>query len=145
MNHQSNISLVRKLYEEIYTKGNTALCDQLFANDVRLIDPAMPNFRGGIEAMKERENTYRTAFPNKVARLDDIFAAEDKVVVRWTIQGTHSGHLQDIPATGKNIKVTGISIFHIVNGKIADIAQSWDRLSLLEQIGAIAMTSALHN
>lgn len=145
MNPQQNVTLVRALFDEVYTKGNIALCDQILANDIRIIDPAAPNFKGGIDAFKEREALYRSAFPNKVARIDDIFSTEDRVVVRWTAQGTHTGALQDILPTDRNIKISGISVFHMANGKILEIFQAWDRLGLLEQIGAIVPSEALHS
>lgn len=145
MNPQQNISMVRALFDEVYTKGNISICDQILANEVRVNDPAAPNFRGGIDAFKEREAVYRLAFPNKVTRIDDIFATEDRVVVRWTAQATHTGPLQDILPTEKNVKVSGISVFNLVNGKIQEIFQSWDRLGLLEQLGAILPLVALHS
>ena len=45
MDTQQNMSLVKKLFDEVYSKGNLSLMDQLFSNDVKLIDPAHPNFK----------------------------------------------------------------------------------------------------
>lgn len=144
MNTQQNLSLVRKLYDEVYSKGNVAACDQFFIKDLKLIDPSMPNFKGGLAAYRDREQMYKTAFPTRTAKIEDIFAAEDRVVVRWTMTGTHKGELQDVAPTGKNVRVSGISIYHFVDGKISEIQQSWDRLALLEQIGVVETTMALH-
>lgn len=144
MPQQQNISLIRTLFDEIYTKGNLSLCDQVLATDIRIVDPSAPNFKGGIAAFKEREALIRQAFPDKVVRLDEIFATEDRVIVRWTTQGTHSGPLLDIPASGRNIKISGITIFQLMDGKILEIAQAWDRLGLLEQIGVVEPSTAFH-
>lgn len=141
---QQNIELVKKLFTELYSKNNLSIIDQMFSPNVKLNDPAVPHFQGGTAALRELENNYKNAFPNRNCKIDEIFAVEDRVVVRWTCQGTQKGELHDIAPTGKNIKVMGISIYHISNGKITEISQSWDRLSLLEQLGVIEPSLALH-
>jgi len=145
MNIQQNINLVKKLFDEYYTKGNIALADQVFTVDVKLIDSSIPNFKGGLSSLKQRETMYKTAFPNKTVKIDDVFAVDDKVVVRWTAQGTHKGELQDIAPTGKNFKIWGITIYTFSNDKISTIHNVWDRLGLLEQIGVIEPAEALHH
>lgn len=144
MASQQNISLVKRLFDEFFNKGNASIADQFFTNDVKLNDPAAAHFRGGLQGYKELENIYRQAFPNKNTKIDDIFATEDRVIVRWTTQGTQKGDLEGIAPTGKNCKICGISIYKFMNGKISEIYQSWDRLGLLEQIGAVEQTAALH-
>lgn len=146
MNKQQNISLVKKVFDEVYTKGNITSMDQFFSNDVKMHDPASPNFKGGLAALKEKENMYKKAFPTKQMKIEEILATEDnRVVVLWSCQGVQKGELQDIPPSGKNFKITGISVYTLQNDKITDIYQNWDRLSLLEQLGAIEETTkALH-
>jgi len=144
MTPQQNVSLIRILFDEIYSKGNLSLCDQILATDIRVVDPSAPNFKGGIAAFKEREATIRHAFPDKVVRIDEVFSTEERVIVRWTTQGNHTGALLDIPPSGRNIKISGITIFHLMDGKILEVAQAWDRLGLLEQIGAVEPSAALH-
>lgn len=146
MDTQQNIKLVNRFFDEVLMKGNLELIDQLFASDVQLHDPAAPNFKGGLAAFREKEVMYKKAFPNRNIKINDIHVLdENRVVVQWTCQGTHKGELQDIPATNKNFKITGISIYTIKNNKISEINQNWDRLGLLEQLGAIEQHAmALH-
>ena len=49
---------------------------------------------------------------------------------------THKGDGLGVRATGKKVKITGMSIARIVNGKIVEGWDNWDRLAMLEQIGA---------
>jgi steroid delta-isomerase-like uncharacterized protein len=137
MTNQANLSLLRKLFDEVYTKGNLSLLDQLLTSDVKLFDPATPNLKGGLSSLKELETMYRTAFPNKTLRIDDIQALDNLVLVRWTLNGTHKGLLNDLPATGKSFKLSGLSYYVLKNGKIAEIYSQWDRLGLLEQLGLV--------
>lgn len=146
---QQNLTLVKKLFDEVYSKGNIAALDQLCSSDVRLMDAASPNFKGGLAAYKERETAYKTAFPARNIKIDEIYSTDDsdsRVVVRWTFKAAHKGNLMDVAPTGKNVTISGISIFHIANGKITEITQSWDRLGLLEQIGEVETSvAALHS
>ncbi len=145
MSTQQNIQQTKKLFDEIYSKGHLNLLNEFFDSHIKLRDPAAPGFKGGLSEYKERETMYKNAFPNKQLKIDDIFAVDDKVVATWTCTGAHKGELQGISPTNKSIKVTGITIFRFDNnGKVTEITQSWDRLGLLEQIGEIEPSLALH-
>jgi len=143
MSNLQNIALVRKLYEEFYSKNNPSIADQFFTVDVKMNDPATPNIKG-LAQVRETEIMYRKAFPNKTLKINEIFGTEDRVAVYWTAEGVQKGNLQGISPTGKNCTVTGISIFRITNGKISEIIQNWERLSLLEQLGVVEPLEALH-
>lgn len=141
---QQSLTLIKRLFDEVYTKGNLNLIDELVATNVRRHDPARTEHETGIQAFKELERIYKQAFPNKKLKIDDIMAVDDKVVVHWTCTGTHKGDLEGIPATNRDFKITGITIYRLANGKITELWQNWDRLGLLEQIGEVERASALH-
>ncbi len=142
-----NITLVKKLFEEVYNNGNTAALDQFISPDVKVFDSALPQGKANFTTFKQVEKQYATAFPKNTVKIDDIFTADnDRVVVRWTAQGTQKGDLPGLPSSGKPFsKVTGVDIYSCKNNKITEIHQCWDRLSLLEQLGAIEEhVAALH-
>ena len=80
---------------------------------------------------------YRSAFPDVHFTIEDLFAAGDKVVSRWTARGTHKGELMGIPATGKQVEVTGMDIDQVSGGKIVGSWNSWDALGLMQQLGVV--------
>lgn len=143
MNTQKNMALVKRVFDEVYTKSNLLQLDQFFSNDLILHDPAVHGFKGGLAAYKKHEEMYAKAF-KKTLKIDEIIGENDKIIVRWTCKGTHIGPLEEIPATGKNFTITGISIYTFKNDKIVQIDQDWDRLSLFEQLGALETVTALH-
>ena len=53
-------------------------------------------------------NSVVSAFPDCKYNPEDIIAEGDKVVVRYTLTGTHEGDFQGIPATGKKFKIEGL-------------------------------------
>jgi steroid delta-isomerase-like uncharacterized protein len=69
--------------------------------------------------------------------IEDQVAEGDKVVTRWTATGTHKGELMGIPPSGKKVRVTGIAIDRLEDGKIVESWSSFDQLGMLQQIGAI--------
>ena len=67
--------------------------------------------------------------------VEDAFGAEDRVVLRWSATMTHRGDQLGMPATGKVVRITGITIARIRDGKIIEGWDNWDQLGMLKQIG----------
>ena len=57
--------------------------------------------------------------------------------MRYGWRGTHQGELMGIPATGKQVIASGISILRVANGKIAEQWDNFDNLGMLQQLGAL--------
>ena len=91
----------------------------------------------GFEESKHYAKAFFTAFPDGHATVEEMAAEGDLVATRYTWTGTHRGELQGIPAMGKQVRVTGISLHRIQNGKIVEDWPGLDMLGLLQQIGAI--------
>jgi steroid delta-isomerase-like uncharacterized protein len=91
----------------------------------------------GPRAMARWLGAYLCAFPDLAIVFEDALTCRDRVVTRWRFEGTHAGPLPGIPATGRRVSVEGIRIDRIEGGKIAESWMQWDRLGMLEQIGAL--------
>jgi steroid delta-isomerase-like uncharacterized protein len=134
-----NISLMRRWYREVWREGNDNTIRELLAPNARLWGQIGPDQEiRGPEGFLSFAQRIRDAFPDTDLVVEDAFAVGDKVAVRWTATGTHSGDGLGIPATGKRIRITGITIARIENGKVVEGWDNWDRLGMLEQIGAYA-------
>ncbi len=66
--------------------------------------------------------------------VEDIFSENDKIVVRWTTEATHTGELMGVSPTNKRVKFSGVSVYRLVDGKIKDEWYVWDRQGLKEQL-----------
>jgi predicted ester cyclase len=51
---------------------------------------------------------------------------------------THTGDQLGFPATNKSVKITGITIAQIENGKIIRGWDNWDQLALQQQLATAA-------
>ncbi len=140
MSTEQNEALVRRWFEEGWNRGHLEIADELFAPDYRT-HTADPHLAGivGPESPKRYTERYRTAFPDAHLTLDDVIAAGDEVVVRWTGRGTHQGEFLGVPPTGRRAAWQLVAIQRIgPDGKCAEQWASWDQLGLLQQLGALA-------
>jgi steroid delta-isomerase-like uncharacterized protein len=120
--------------EEIWDKGNLAVADRVLSPNFVDHDPVTGQMPG-IKGYKEMLVAYRTAFPDLKVKNEDVIEGGNKVVVRWTAQGTHKGQLMNIPPTGRRILLKGIDILLIENEKIIERWGEFDALSMLGQLG----------
>lgn len=135
----SNAALVQRYIAAVWNEGDTALVNQLIAPDFVDHDPNNPpNLPPGARGLKQHVAAMRRAFPDVRFTIDELIAAGDKVVTRWTVRGTHQGPLMGIAPTNKEVVVTGIWIDRIVAGRIVEEWAQWDAPGLLRQLGAVA-------
>src|SRR4051812_10666618 len=70
---------------------------------------------------------FRAALPDIQNTIDDVIDAGEKVVIRWTGGGTHTGEpLVGIPAAGKSVQAHGAYVLRFAGGRIAEVWNHWD-------------------
>ncbi len=132
---EQNKAIVRRLFEELWNKGNLSLADQLFSPNYAHHDPSTPDFGRGPESERKRATLYRSAFPDLQLTIEDLLAEGETVMARWSCRGTHKGDLSGIAPTGKQFTISGVTIARLANGKMAEGWVNWDALGLMQQLG----------
>ena len=66
--------------------------------------------------------------------IQETFGLDDKLAVRYTVRGTHTGELMGIPATGQEISITGITIMHFEDGKVVERWDADDSVQALSRL-----------
>lgn len=125
--------------EKVFNEGELALLDLLMAPDVvsHELEIFGPSAARGPEAVRQFIRVYRSAFPDlRVAVLDQI-GEGDRVVTRWQMEGTQKNRLMGIEATHRFMRIEGIRIDRIANGRIAETWNKWDTFDMLRQLGAM--------
>jgi steroid delta-isomerase-like uncharacterized protein len=79
--------------------------------------------------------TYWKAFPDTKHVIHDMIAEGDLVVARVTCEGTQRGDFEGMPASGNQVKYSGVHVVRFANGKIQDWWVLDDNLSMLRQLG----------
>ena len=129
-------AIVRRLIEDHWNGKNSALVSEFFAPTASLLTP--DGRLSGLQGASFLLQAYSTAFPDFRLAIDDVVAEGNKVVVRWTFNGTNRGALPSIPATGKHVSVPNvIGIFQLGAGKVVEAHLSWDRYELRQQLGLL--------
>jgi predicted ester cyclase len=90
----------------------------------------------GYNGWKQAHAMFLTAIPDMKVTFDDQLVDGDTVVTRWTIKGTNDGPLMSMPATGKPVTASGISIDRVANGKVVEHWAQFDMLGMMQQLGA---------
>jgi len=134
---EQNKNSVRRLFEEVWNKGNVTVTDELFASTYNHHDNSTPDVGRGPEGEKKRVALYRNAFPDIRLTIEEILAEGETVVARWSCRGTHKGNFNGIAATGKQFQITGVSIARFTNGKMFEGFVNWDALGLMQQLGLV--------
>jgi len=122
--------------DEIWNQSDFAVIDEIIA-EAYLGHYDMGTTIEGREAYMQYVPRTLTAFPDFHITVEELFAEGDLVVFRSTASGTHLGPLGQIPSTGKAWSVGGIVIRRMADGKIVELWQLNDMLSLLTQIGLV--------
>jgi steroid delta-isomerase-like uncharacterized protein len=132
---EANKAIIRR-YRQAHNQNDMAALDEIVAADI-ITHSQLPNVPAGLEGGKMVHQGSLAAFPDGKTTTDDLIAEGDKVVERFTLAGTHKGDFMGIPATGKQVRVTGMSIFRIANGKIVEHWGENDAIGLMMQLGVL--------
>jgi steroid delta-isomerase-like uncharacterized protein len=135
MSTEENKAQIRRIYEEVFNKGNLAVADELMAPNY-VFHVSGQEFKGP-EGFKQFATIYRTAFPDIHITVEDMVAEGDKVVHRISTRGTHKGEMMGIAPTGKQIATTGIVISRFAAGKEVEVWANLDMLGMLQQMGVV--------
>ena len=136
MSVQENVALMRRWFKEVWNEGRTQTVYDLLAPDavaIGQLEDGSP-LRGPAEFASFVERT-RGAFPDIKVVVEDVFGADDKVVLRWSATMTHRGDDLGVPATGECVRLSGITIARFADERIIEGWDNWDQLGMLKQIG----------
>jgi predicted ester cyclase len=130
-----NIAVVRRLLDEVWNQRAFDVLEDLFAAAALVSESGVPFPIRGPLCAKEGIGAACAAFPDIWVSIEDIFAADTKVVVRWSSRGTHRGERQGIPPTNRPVTMTGMAIYRFADGKMVEEWMNTDRLGMLRQLG----------
>ena len=143
MSIETNKATVRRYYEEVKNQGNLALLEELATPDYVEHNP-IPGQEQGLAGLRQRAEMMARAFRVDIT-VEDMIAAGDRVVVRFTNHVLHQGTFMGLPATGKSATVQGIAVHSLQDGRIAERWILVDNFSLLMQLGAFPQPSVPGN
>lgn len=130
-------TLVMRFTDESWNGKDLEVLDQFFAPDYVGHDVPNPEPVRGPEGMRAFLHNYHAGLQDAHIQIEDLLIDGDRVVTRWTGTGKHVGPVLGVPATGKDVRFTGIRIFRVADGRIVEGWVNWDVFGLMKQLGAI--------
>ena len=133
----------------VSTTANADLGRRFFASQDRLRggpDPALcaPGYTAHLAGLPPVDlaghgafaRAFYDAFSDLVHTVEDTFAEGDRVAVRFTARGIHTGDFAGIPPTGRPVAITAMVILRVADGRVAELRGVFDQLGMMQQIGA---------
>lgn len=135
---EENKQIARRMAEEVFSKGEMVVFEEIFADNYVMHNMPVPNIPGTKEGFRKLVLATRQAFPDVTVRVDDIVAEGDFAVFHDHVEATSMGDFLGVPPTGKRIAWTEIHFLRIVKGRIVEHWSNFDQFGILVQLGAIA-------
>ena len=130
MSVEANVRLVRRYVEDAVNGGNLAVIDETHAPTFRSHRPARSDELRTREDLRRQVTGVRSTYPDGRFTIEDLIAAEDKVVVRYFLRGTHA-------TKGKAVAASGFMVFRIADGQVVEYWGQGDDLTIGRQLGDI--------
>lgn len=132
---KANVNVVQRFYEA-YNKKDASILDEVVADDY--VDYGHQPPGRGVQGAKSDYQDIAGGFQDGRFEIDEMIASDDdRVVVRWTLNGTHTGPFAGLSPTQKKVNVGGISLYRLRDGKITETRNQADLFNLFTQLGAI--------
>lgn len=136
MTGEQNLRANERWVEEVVNQGSLDVLDEIMAENVVDHDPA-PDQGPGREGFKQFFTTMGTAFPDLRLTPELTLATDDKVVMRYQIEGIHEGEFMGAAPTGRRFSIAALQIARFEDGVVVERWGSSDELGLLKQLGIV--------
>ena len=117
---EANKAAIRRLYNQVYNEGDIGLIDEMYSLDVELHISGIPEDPFGPQPIKELATMTRTAFPSVHVTIDDLVAADDKVVASVSFNGAFQGAFNGHSPRANLSWWRRIDIYRLANGVIVE-------------------------
>jgi steroid delta-isomerase-like uncharacterized protein len=108
-----------------------------YAPDYEALDVARPGLLHGLDSLRQSLEHYFLAFPDILIEINDLVVETDHLSIGWTASGTQLGMFMKIPPTRRAIRLRGVSLFILKEGKVYRGQHVWDLAGLLRNVGLL--------
>ena len=136
---QEGTRIVRRWFEDIFTRGDLSVVDEIVAEDFVAHGPGDHPGSHGAEAFKDWLRWYRATFTDPEWTVHDVIVAGDRIVARYSGKTTYRGGLLDIPSADQRVTESGILIYRVEGAKVKEIWPEMSDLQVVQQLGAFPM------
>jgi len=132
--HTTSVERTLELqHSEVWSKGKFDSLSSIYTEDYVGHFPGGQTVNGR-DRLRKTVQSHRISFPNWDEQVLEIIVDGNHAATRFRSRGTHDGEFLGIPATGNEIDILEASIYHMVDGKIAEQWAFPDIASLQQQL-----------
>jgi len=136
-------AVTRRVFDDLFSRGRYEAIPEIYTRDCVVHHN---NKTTSLDAAVSEGKGWRSAAPDLQMTPDQMTVDGDIVTVSWTARGTHTGKGNGlVRPTGKRILVHGTSRFRIVDGKIAEVWNNYDRNEIFRQLGVSPTIAFLYD
>ncbi len=132
----------KRLLDRCWDGGQDVLEDLIAAEHV-YHDPVLGDLQPGPDGVRAAVDAILDGLGDTVLTVDDVVDAGNRLVVRWTLAGTHDGPLWGFAPTGRPAVLRGVHVFRFRRERIVETWASYDALGLLDQLGLVTLGISL--
>ena len=136
MNNDANKTVVTEFIDGLFSRGDLGAVETYLAEDFVNHDPPLGT-TADRDGMRSAAALFRAAFPDWHSDLHLLIAEGDLVAEYFTARGTHDGEIMGVGATGREVRLRGINIFRVRDGRITERWGRLDDLGFLQQLGVL--------
>jgi steroid delta-isomerase-like uncharacterized protein len=133
---RDNAAVVRAFIDEVLNRGDIDGAGRFVWEDVVERVP-LPGQGPGLRGLQDVLRGMRAVFPDMHWSVAEQLADGDRVLTRFEWTGTHRGPFLGVPATGRPVRVWGMAIDRVLDGRIKDTRILMDAFGLMVQLGAV--------
>jgi predicted ester cyclase len=132
MSVEQNKAILKRMYDEVWNKGNLSIASELISPDYHHLDYKGP------DGWKQIVTMQRNAFPDIHYTVDQVIGEGDWLAYKLTVQGTFNGkgEIWGVKPTGKIMKWQWWFFSQYKDGKLLSSTAAGDMLSFYQQVGA---------
>ena len=136
MNQQAAIDMLRRYYAAWGT-GEPDRVAEFFCDDAVFEDLAFEAKFEGLDGVRTFAAITYGGVPDFKVEPDTIIVDGDRAATSWVMQGTHSGDLPNLPASGRSFQVRASSIIQLRDDKILQMLDFWNPATFQKQVGLL--------
>ena len=136
MGIKENKEVVRKVIDELYSKGNFSVAEELVSQEYSYTHPLGVEYRGP-QGLVQFLTMMHNAFPDRKITVNELVGEGERIVARVTFSGTLKGKYFELSPTGKYVTLPEAMFYSLKDGKITKQEAYTDGYSFLTQTGII--------
>lgn len=130
---------MHRWFEEVWNRQREDAIDEMMYEDcvTHGVTDGLGNELRGPAGFKQHFRAFTAAWPDLRVTVEETVAEGDRIVARCTVTGTHTGDGIGIPPTGKAVRITGMVMARVENGKFVEGWNEFNLLSMYQQIDVL--------